>query len=221
MKDTITILTCYAPNALATKRFTMSEEGTIKKQSYSAGMDFLYEERPVSCLADLHSIICELQTEPKKFIIRGKPKPDAEEIVCRRIHNAGAAFDAHPRYWLMLDVDKVPYPDDMNVATNPSQVIGWLKGALPAPFNSTQCVYKFSSSQNLPEKPGDASQKTVSAHLYFWCDKPVAEDEWKRFFKGHKAPIDYALFNPVQPHFTANPVFNGMSDPMPERVGIC
>lgn len=221
MTDTMTILTCHTPGAQATKAFTVSADGTVSKKSYGAGVAFVYEERPVSNLQDIHDVLRELQAEPEKFIIRGKPKENAGSVVRRKVHDDDAAFIPQPRRWVMLDVDKVAYPENMDVAVNPVEVIQWVKSTLPEPFNTTRCVYKFSSSQNVPSKLGDAPKKTISAHLYFWCDKPVSEAEWKRLFKAHGTKIDLAIFNPVQPHFTANPLFDGMPNPLPERIGLC
>ncbi|MCD8525987.1 MAG: hypothetical protein LRY62_02150 [Alphaproteobacteria bacterium] len=62
---------------------------------------------------------------------------------------------------------------------------------------------------------------TISAHLWFWCDRPVSDVEWKAFFKAHGSKVDLAVYSAVQPHYTAQPIFVGMADPVPERIGLC
>lgn len=51
--------------------------------------------------------------------------------------------------------------------------------------------------------------------------KPVSSEEWKSLFKyrwHHK--IDMAVFDAVQVHYTASPIFKGMDDPLKNRIGM-
>lgn len=218
--DTITIMSCLSPQTIATKKFTLLADGTIRKDDYNAGLLFGYEKRPVSSLHDLYGVMHHLLSQPQKFVIRGEPKQDAGASVYRRIYGENAAFDPMPRRWVMLDMDKIEVPAYFDPAKNPEAIITWLINHLPEPFRNVSCVYKFSSSQSVPAKIGEESKKTVSAHLWFWCDKPVADDEWKRYFKVHPCNVDKAVFTGVQPHFTARPLFQNMDDPLPNRCGL-
>ncbi len=63
----------------------------------------------------------------------------------------------------------------------------------------------------------------VSAHLYYWLDKPIANDVLKQWAKGcDRRLVDPAVFNAVQPHYTAAPLFGeGCVDPFPDsRSGL-
>lgn len=218
--DTVTILTCLSPNAKANKEFAVLPDGTVSKKSYSAGLHFQHEEKPVSNIIEFHSILESLSNEPDCFIIRGKAKKSVEKIVRRKMHGDNAAFDSEPHYWVMLDIDKVECPAFMDAANNPAEVASWAQKLLPEAFSNTSCIYKFSSSQNVPQKIGEKPSNKISVHLVFWCNRRVSEKEWKLFFKANPCPVDKALFSPVQPHYTANPSFSGMNDPLPERIGI-
>jgi hypothetical protein len=221
MSDSMTILTCYDPGKIATKTFVVLEDGRITKRDYKAGSNFEYEERAVSCLEDIKAILCDLQHQSQKFVIRGRSKSNIGKVVRRREHGEGSAFDSTSHRWVMLDTDKLSYDDNLDIIKNPVEVVKSIKKGLPEPFRKAHCVFKFSSSQNIPEKIGDLPKKIVSAHLWFWCDKFISDDEWKRYFRANSCKVDLAVFTPVQPHYTANPIFEGMSDPVPERIGIC
>jgi P4 family phage/plasmid primase-like protien len=217
-ENTITILTCNGKGKKATKKFIKRENGSIEKVPFSAGMFFTYEERPVSSLQDLADIINDIADEPRKLIIRGQIKDNMPPVVRRKIHDPDAAFDAVARPYVMLDIDKMECPPFLDPATNPEEVVQWVLNALPEPFNKASCYYKFSSSQGVLAEDDDGN--SVCVHLWFWCDRAVYDDEWKRYFKSLSSPVDAALFSPVQIHYTANPVFESMDDPLPERSGI-
>ncbi len=216
----LTILTCRGEDLMATKLFYAQEDGTINKESFSAGKFFKHEEKQVSNIYELAEVFDNLLNEPKKFVIRGKAKKAAGEIVRRKTHAPHAAFDAVPRRWVMLDIDKQECPAYFDPAKNPEEVARWALGLLPEPFRNVTCFCKFSASQSVPGKIGDAPQSRVSMHIVFWCDRAASEEEWKRYFKGNPAPIDRALFSPVQIHYTARPIFQGIDDPVPRRTCV-
>lgn len=218
--DTITLLTCREEGKQATKAFSALKDGTIEKCSFSAGKFFTHEEKHISNLNDLSRILEYLLDKPTKFVIRGKAKETAGHVVQRKINEPGAAFDPAPRRYVGLDIDKQECPAYFDPGKNPEEVVKWILEKLPEPFRQISCYYKFSSSQSVPAKIGDKASSKVSVHLWFWCDRPVSESEWKRFFKANPCPVDQALFSPVQIHYTARPNFYGFDDPLQKRSGI-
>lgn len=218
--ETVTILKCRSANTKANKTFEALQDGTIRKISFSAGKHFNYEVQEMSNLDDLHNLLLQLSKEPTKFIIRGKPKPDAKTTVRRKIHPPDAAFDPEPRYWVVLDIDKLKCPEHMNPAKNPNEVVRWALEALPPPFRKARCIHKFSSSQNVPSEVGEEPDPNVSLHLGFWCNRKVSDAEWKRYFKANSSPVDTSLFSAVHIHYIADPEFIGFDDPLPQRIGI-
>jgi P4 family phage/plasmid primase-like protien len=118
----------------------------------------------------------------------------------------------------MLDIDKQPCPDFFDIRERPHEAVKWILDMLPALFQDTTCYYKFSSSQDV--SPKVKGENTISIHLWFWLDREITDGEWKRYLRSEKAPVDLTLFNPVQIHYIAKPIFENMDDPLPKRSGI-
>jgi hypothetical protein len=84
-------------------------------------------------------------------------------------------------------------------------------GHLPEEFQNAACVFQWSSSM--------AIKAGIRVHLWFWLDRPVSDGEAKAWLAS--APIDAAIYDPVQVHITANPaVDEGVEDPVHRRVGV-
>ena len=56
-------------------------------------------------------------------------------------------------------------------------------------------------------------------HLWFWCDRPACDGSLRPWVKSIPY-ADASLFNSVQPHYTAAPIFVGGVDPVTERSGL-
>lgn len=219
--DFITVLNCLGRHNAA-KTFTCMEDGKIEKREYSAGKLFLPDKIELSGLESIFKMLSMVSSDPTRFGIRGKLKEDAATMVLRRSNGEGAVFDPCPHHWVALDIDKIEYQTVSDVETNPEKVIQFIKNTLPEPFKTAPCVYKFSSSQNVPEKIGEPCKQRISVHLWYYADRFISDAEWKAFFKQNPCNVDCALFTPVQPHFTANPIFIGMNDPLSNgRIGLC
>lgn len=81
---------------------------------------------------------------------------------------------------------------------------------LPAEFQNASAWWQMTSSAGL--KPG------IRLRLWFWCDRPVTDQECKRWLAG--SPVDLALYSPVQIHYIAAPIFDDPADdPVPLRSG--
>lgn len=216
IESAITVLTCTGPDKSATKKFIMQANGKIKKVSFNAGKYFKHEEILVHDLESLGNAISSLAVEPRKLVIKGQIRKGMSEIVRRKLHDPEAAFDDVARPYLMLDIDGVSGHPLMMPEENPEGVVGWILATLPKPFRNASCYYQFSASQSVPLEGKDK----VSLHLWFWCDKPTLDNEWKRYFKSVNSDVDMAIFSPVQIHYTANPIFENMEDPLPNRSGF-
>lgn len=219
-ENSITLLTCYGKGKRAAKKIIKNDNGLVNKIGFNAGMFYEHEEKAVSNIYDIAKIIDGISSESRKAIIRGKIRNGMSDVVQRKLHNPDAAFDPIARPYVMLDIDKLKCPDHYDASKNPKQVAKWAIATLPKVFQNVTCYYKFSSSQNVPDKEGNTQKGVVSIHLWFWCDRPVLDEEWKRYLKAVSAPVDTSLFNAVQLHFTANPIFENMDDPLPKRSGI-
>lgn len=84
--------------------------------------------------------------------------------------------------------------------------------ALPPEFRDAACVVQWSNSMGF-------KQGLIRVHLWFWLDKAISDNEAKAWLQDY--PVDPALYSPVQPHYTANPILGeGVADPIAKRVGL-
>lgn len=218
--DYLTVLTCADKNKTATKTFTKCDDGRIEKKSFGMETYFECDNVHISSVKDLYRELLTLSEEKNKLVIRGGLKGELPEDMLQsgtnNVRRKKDVFSDTPRYWVMLDIDEFEIPSFLCPKSDPEQVVNWVVLMLPDVFHGVSFVYKFSSSQSVY-----SGANTVSLHLWFWCDQAVSGDEWKRLFKyawHHK--IDTAVFNTVQPHYTASPIFNGMDDPLRCRIGL-
>ncbi len=217
--SSLTQLTCQ-DGKKAAKTFVVNANKEIEKMPIRIGKKFTWKEIPVYCLADLAAYHEKALNEPKSFPIRGKPIEGIPKIAVRKSSGPEATFKSCPRPYVMIDVDHMALPDFINVVANPEQALLWVVKQLPKAFQDVSFYYQFSSSQNVPKKLNDKPESTISAHIWFWLNRDVSDSELKRYFKKYAPFVDTALFNPVQPHFSARPNFKGMSDPLKERSGV-
>ena len=81
---------------------------------------------------------------------------------------------------------------------------------LPPEFQNVSAWWQMTSSAGI--KLG------IRLRLWFWLDRPVTDDEAKRWLAD--APVDQALYSPVQVHYVARPIFDPPElDPVPLRAG--
>ncbi|MDP4918200.1 MAG: hypothetical protein NWR12_10805, partial [Haliea sp.] len=93
------------------------------------------------------------------------------------------------------------------------QSIEYAVSQLPEEFNDASYIWQLSSSCGLFDT------NVISVHLFFWLTDPLP-DEDLRLWAYHtnigygSCLVDRAVFNPVQPHYIANPSFVGLDDPI-------
>ena len=172
----------------------------------------------------------ELNRNPYAFIVRGHPSKttDLECDVRRIVRNDGTGTLVFAsRRWVTLDIDGIPAGDTGILPsefdpTNPELSILEVIDLLPGVFQNVSCHWRYSSSMGFK---GD----TVRCHLSFVLDVPVSDDDLRRYFNTFNESfvqvhgrrlVDPALFNPIQPHYTAAPVLHKVDDPLPKRSGI-
>ncbi len=117
------------------------------------------------------------------------------------------------RHWVMIDVDKWPLPPWAEIADDPESVIDVaVRDLLPEPFHDAMCFWQLSSSAGI--RPG-----VLKVHLFFWLEQPVSNELLRDYSKAYAPQVDTTLFNAVQPHYIADPLFEGRADPLPRRTG--
>ncbi|EGQ9979470.1 hypothetical protein EM59_016440 [Vibrio parahaemolyticus] len=118
------------------------------------------------------------------------------------------------RQWVCLDLDGITAESLMNDVGTADAVNEIIEKHLPEIFHDATCWYQWSSSAALKRS---RKKPKANIHLWFWLDKPYWHSELQKMFsqmkRGHQK-IDVSLFRPVQPHYTAKPVFEGLHDPL-------
>ena len=207
-------LTILRGRGAATKSVTRREDGSYHFTPYSAGKWFEWREAPAAGIADLARVIEGLGTHD--FLIRGTIHDDVRGSaeLTRQLVNFGGQDGATPCQWAMFDLDKVPENPALDLYEEPEDVAEWLISEyLPSLFHDVSCYWQFSSSAGIT--PG------LSAHLFFWLDRPIPGGDLKHYLAAHAPAVDLApIRNDVQPHYVAPPIFSNRPDPLPRRGGL-
>lgn len=202
-------------NRLLAKEVSFSADEGYALNAYSNALWFDASIQKVSDIDALSALLRELQGNPHAMLIRGKPREDCDITtkVRRRKYIAedepnSRPFHDQPLHWVMLDIDKLPLPNHIDLIASPEDAARFAIEQLPKEFHEASVFWHLSSSA------GIKSIGTVSIHLHYWLvDAKTSFElrEWGKAFNAvnGKNLIDTALFNPVQPHYTADPVFVG------------
>ncbi len=192
--DTITILHAQSSRAKCAK--VLHADGTTA-QKVNPGSLFLFENYPLSDLADLHALLQKLQSDQRAFIIRGSLHPDRDlnQPQPRRLSHV----EDKPHHWLCLDFDEIEAPPGLE-PTDPASVALLVRERLPTEFHHSAFIIQWSSSAGTPK-----AGRLVKAHVWFWLATVASCASLKPWVASIGA--DPALFTPVQPHYTASTVF--------------
>jgi hypothetical protein len=227
--DTITILWTQE-GKLATKQFSKtSPKAAVTLRQYDAGYLYIVPKPiGISCIEDLSEVLTTVERWPRALMVRGAPVSTdlINTEVTRTGSGEGTDFEGNfmtppqGRHYLEIDVDKLPLPSGWTLdQASISKTCEYIVHLLPPEFHDASYHWQLSSSAGV----FDASK--VSAHFWFWLFQPVPDTALKIWAKrvntvaGIKL-IDHALFQHVQPHYVAAPLFNGMADPFPVRSGL-
>lgn len=218
---TITLLVCEAGKS-ATKTHRQTADG-IETAPYNAGFLFRSCSIPAKGIMELSQILEGLAVMPDAFIIRGKIQPgvDPKELHQRTKISPGNYLTPQGGLsYVMIDVDKFPLSRGQRLSKKTiKSAIADVIETLPQELHNVSFHWQLSSSAGIKD---DA---VISVHLWFWLSKAHTDEELKRWAAeanaagAHKI-IDTALFNDVQAHYTAAPIFVGMKDPFPKRSGL-
>lgn len=117
--------------------------------------------------------------------------------------------------YIQIDFDNINLPDSINVLTHPKEAVEYAITLLPEYLQDVDYDVQLSSSC------GMKGEHSLSFHALFWLDRPIHDDSlraWANSWNdqvGGKI-IDPALFNPIQLHYIAKPIFLGdLADPYP------
>lgn len=215
--DRVNILRCAPRLALAKVHTSSGEEKQPRAKWYTP------ESCEVSSLADLYRLLDRLRTERNACTLRDQyigderaaamPEEGEEPVYCastKRVRRKSVLFRDEPVHWLAMDIDGWEGAS-VDPVTNPETAIGeWVDAHLPADFHDVSVVWQLSGSAGI--KPG------LHAHLWYWLAKPATCAQLKAWAKTIGG-LDTSMYERVRVHYTADPVFEGIDDPITTRLG--
>ena len=195
--------------------------------SYDRAAHFLLDERNVQGIEELSVLLSNLECDPHRLIIRGAPHPDTDTSTYVRRRNyvpTAATLNEAPfldqeQPWLMVDIDKLELPSSINIFKAPQAAIEYAIEQLPSEFHEASVHWQLSASAG-------KDKGRISAHLFYWLSEPVSSKRLKQWGTATnqslgKQLIDTSLFQAVQIHYTAGPIFEGVDDPfLGRRSGL-
>jgi hypothetical protein len=181
-------------------------DGSI--QAFGNSKHFAGREIQVSDFGEMAAVLTSLHAKPRACVIRGKfTGQDISNTVRQK-----DVFADTEHHWLLIDVDKYQ-PLEVDPVSEPVESIEqYISEHLPPEFHQASYHWQLSNSAGHPSKQG------LRAHLWFWSETPHTSATLRAWGKGYH--VDQSLFDEIQIHYTAAPVFDeGVTDPVPARHG--
>jgi hypothetical protein len=219
--DTLTILQT-TDGRVATKTLTRLPNGGWEKNDFLAGTLFMCHQYQIDGIEGLNIGLVEIAKHTNCFVIRGAPRDhvNLDVPVYRRkdvrAYGDDAHFEESPRRSLMIDFDKIEIGKIIDIINAPEKAVEKvIRKVLPEQYHDVSFVWQLSSSAGTFDPPG-----ILSAHAWFWLDRPIGEVELKIWHRLRAPLIDVSVFGAVQPLYTAGPIFSNCNDPLPQRIGL-
>lgn len=194
--DSITVLHAQEPWAFCAKR--LNPDGTTTGKLRHSKL-FRYEQYPLNDLADLYRLLVDLEGNRRAQVIRGGLRGGLDP---NQAHARRNEFTVDvPHHWLCLDFDEQEAPPGMS-PTDPSAAAWLVRERLPAPFRDAAFILQWSSTAGTAK-----AGRKIKCHLWFWLETKRTSAELRGWAESVGA--DAALFQQIQVHYTAAPVFVG------------
>lgn len=217
--NVITIMQC-GQGFHATKKH--KPEGT---DSYKVGTYFVFKSKALAGIHQLAVLVEHIAPKPSQFVIRGayvgdgvEPPPDRAGKPARAgggVLRNGSVFAVVPRHWVMFDIDDFEPVDVDPVADPAATVRQFIDQKLPAEFHGITCYWRLSASAGLDENAGK-----LKCHLWFWLKTPYTGGQLEAWRIARGIEVDRSTFRTVQPHYTADPIFEKIPNPVTTRGGL-
>jgi hypothetical protein len=204
LTDSITLLRATS-GARMTKMWRA--DGTIA--GYDNAKTFKHTTKAVGDLKVLSEVLQNFRSKSDVCAIRGTYPAGAGAQVQR---NTESTVDT-PHRWLMIDVDDYEPLAADPVADPAAACAEFILDRLPPEFHDRSFYWHLSSSAG-------KDPLLLKCHTWFWLESAVGSAPLRAWAKGRPG-IDPAVFNQVQIHYTADPVFEaGVADPVVRRAGL-
>jgi hypothetical protein len=200
-------------------------DGTIKQ--YDDAAQFKLRRAKVCGIKELSALLLKLEKNPHACLIRGRYVGDdlasarqGQEFQKGRVRRRKTGFDDQPLHTILIEIDGKSFTPSCDPVEEPEKAIEELILAkLPPNFHYIDFHWQLSSSAGAPKYAGK-----LKAHVWFWLARPCTSRELKTWAElidlEAGEDIDASVFDSIQAHFTATPVFEaGVVDPVPVRSG--
>lgn len=214
MTDFITVLRARS-GARLTKAWRATPEG-LGIAGYEDAKTFDAVRCDVDSLDRVYDVLQSLREQSSSCVIRGAYPALLEAgsgaSVQRVLRRVEETVDT-PHRWMMVDVDDyVPLADPVDDPA--AACCEFIEEHLPPEFQQREFIWQLSASAGAPGK-----LHLLKAHLWFWLSEPVDSVALRQWAKGW-GRVDAAVYRQVQPHYVADPLFEGVDDPVPTRMGM-
>jgi len=198
---------------------TWCADGSVKP--YDDAKYFKLETVDVADIGALSALLQGLEDDAHACVIRGTyvgdelaRQRDPQEFRKGLVRRALDYFDDQALHTLLADIDGYE-PLGSDPLLDPVGAIDeFIACCLPECFHGTAYHWQLSNSAGRPEAAGK-----LKAHVWFYLATAYTSAQLKAWAAA--LPIDKAVLNPVQVHYTAAPVFeSGVADPVPVRSGF-
>jgi putative DNA primase/helicase len=216
MGDKITILK-HPTNLLAK---TWQADGTVK--AYDNAKYFVWKEAQVENIGALSALLTSLEHDARSCVVRGvyvghdkaaELDPEYKRGNVRRIADL---FDDAPHHWVLVEIDNFEPLCSDPVVQPVLAIEEFLAVSLPDCFQGVAYHWQLSNSAGHVKNVGK-----LKAHVWFWLATPYTSEQLKAWATAFGLDLDKSVFNVVQIHYTAAPVFEaGVADPIPVRSGF-
>lgn len=220
--DSITVLRAIAP---LTMRKTWHRDGTIKPYDTAKNVS-VHVERACG-IRELSALLQRLEGDPRACIVRGRfvgfnstqwraaVRAWGEAPKRGYTFRRDEAFTDEPLHALMIEIDKFEPLTADPIAQPVDAIREFVEVCLPPGFRGVSHHWQLSNSAGHAKSAGQ-----LKAHVWFWLAVPRTSAELKKWATAKRVPIDTAVYQPIQVHYTAAPGFDGVADPVPLRSGF-
>jgi hypothetical protein len=171
-----------------------------------------FSEVKIGSTNALADALAQLAGDSKTCILRARPLGPGPSR--RILHDQGgdvATLEDVPRAWVLIDLDSIDCPEGIDFTREPHKAAVYARRhTLPPEFHKASCVWHASSNAGL--KPG------IRLHLWYYLSAALDTEQLKHWLRDTKC--DKKALGANQPLFTADPIFDGVPDPMSKRRGI-
>jgi hypothetical protein len=168
------------------------------ERAYDNAYYYKFFSREVCDLPDLLNYVKLLLGKTDCCLIRGIVKDDSRPRQRRLFHGDDATVIEQDQNWFALDIDGYGNSSG-DLRLDAKQILLALDLANVEAFAIPSAGYL--------RKPG------IRIRLFLWNQVKVNCISLKKHFERYKSVVDLALFHPIQPIYTARPVFSGCVDP--------